>query len=55
MAWLSIALSALAAASSVALPQVLDLVKDNPQATIIISTVGVMLAALAKSPFSSKR
>jgi hypothetical protein len=54
MAWLSIVLSALAAAAPAALPQVLELVKDNPQATLYVMLAVNVLGALAKSPMSSK-
>ena len=54
MSWVYIVISALAAASAVVVPAVTDLVKDNPLVASLVAAVGVILAALAKSPLGTK-
>ena len=54
MSYLWIAISALAAAGAVAIPAVSELVKDNAVLTLILTSVGTILAALAKSPLGKK-
>lgn len=51
---ITIIVSALAAAAAVAIPAVTELVKDNPTLTVILGTIGTLIAALAQSPLGKK-
>ena len=55
MRWLPTILTALLAAATAIVPDVQDVVKDNPVASAIMLSILALLGALAKSPLGQKK